>query len=217
MLRPVFYFRSRHPALLARGAFVLIWVSAAIFSALPFISYDLSYKITDAVVLVSWANTVPSLISLAAIMFTAIFVMWVVTIATLIGLRLKKRYKSSITPSCHRRNRNIILIQTRAAIILAIMVGVFSVCMLPTAVSLCIQHKFAVNISNDPKDIFENVIMRDSIDAVLYMVLTSNSLWNFFIYNARDEVFKKQSKILIKKAFCKRSCNQATAASSGAN
>ena len=82
--------------------------------------------------------------------------------------------------------------QIRLLFTLGIMVGTFSLGLLPSVTLVTLQ---IVPRYSSLKSLL--IVLTSSI-----VLVTSNSLWNFFIYNARNKAFRLTSKRLYKKLLC---------------
>ena len=113
--------------------------------------------------------------------------MWILTILTF--LVYKKYFEKRKKVFRTERQKQKLNKETKLLFTLGIMVGVFSICFLFAAIVLII------------------VITFGRVNRSLYIsaavILMSNSLWNFFIYNAREKKFRTLSKKLYEKLlFC---------------
>ena len=121
------------------------------------------------------------------VFMASVTVMWLLTILTfLVYKKYSEKRKKLFTTVRQRQKLNK---ETKLLFTLGIMVGVFSICFLPGAIVLILGIIFGE---------FDCLI---GVSAIV--ISTSNSLWNFFIYSAREKKFRTLSKKLYKKLlFC---------------
>ena len=134
-----------------------------------------------------FTNVYICLIYITVVFMAPVTAMWLLTILTfLVYKKYSEKRKKLFTTERQRQKLNK---ETKLLFTLGIMVGVFNICFLPAAIMSIIVITFGgVNCSL-------------CISAIV--ILTSNSLWNFFIYSAREKKFRKLSKKLYKKLlFC---------------
>ena len=116
-----------------------------------------------------------------------ITILWIFTILTL--CIYKKHSKNQKKLFSTKKQKQKLMKEIRFFFTLGIMVGVFTICFLPAAV-------LAMTVIST-KEYDTSAIICSSI------MITSNSLWNFFIYSAREKEFRTTSKNLYKKLlFC---------------
>ena len=75
--------------------------------------------------------------------------------------------------------------QTRLMFTLGIIVGVFSVCMLPAAIS------FAVALKLEKFQFRDFISDNITVYVVVIFIVTTNSFWNFFIYIAGEILYSE--------------------------
>ena len=139
-------------------------------------------------VLPAMFNNVNIFLIYTTVLFMApVTAMWILTIVTfLVYKKYSEKRKKLFTTERQRQKFNK---ETKLLFTLAIMVGVFSICFLLAAiVSIRVITFGAVN---------------QSLSISAAVILMSNSLWNFFIYSAREKKFRIMSKKFYKKLlFC---------------
>ena len=127
------------------------------------------------------------LIYITVLFMAPVTAMWILTIVTfLVYKKYSEKRKKLFTTVRQRLKSNK---ETKLLFTLGVMVGVFSICFLPAAI---------VSILG---------ITLEGVDCLILIsvtiISTSNSLWNFFIYSAREKKFRTLSKQLYKKLlFC---------------
>ena len=188
--RPLTY-KGKSNIPIAQKICLVLWLIAILLAIAPtgIIYENFSY------VLVYDINVLPVVLNditdyfmyvLSGIMIP-ITILWIFTILTFcVYKRHSKKRKKLFSSNKQKQNltKEIKLVFT-----LGIMVGVFTVCFLPAAVSgMAVISNIEINLS---------VVICSSV------VAKSNSLWNFFIYSAREKKFRTTSKNLYKKLlFC---------------
>ena len=139
-------------------------------------------------VLPAMFNNVNIFLIYTTVVFMApVTAMWILTIVTfLVYKKYSEKRKKLFTTVRQRLKSNK---ETKLLFTLGIMVGVFSICFLLAAiVSILVITFGAVN---------------QSLSISAAVILMSNSLWNFFIYSAREKKFRIMSKNFYKKLlFC---------------
>ena len=177
-----------HSLNLAKKTCFGLWIISILLAISPFgfIDEHFVYEVIDGTFVfpVNRENPRLLLIYVGLIFISPVLTMWIFTILTIVFYKKhsKKRQRIMINKIQKLKTNK----QIRLLFTLSIMVGVFSVCVLPPAViflgkqSNLIGHTSAANVCSA-------------------FFLTSNSLWNFFIYSFRDKRFRKTSKNLYKK------------------
>ena len=202
--RPYFY-RAPRRISFAHLAVEVVWIAAAFFSALPFFITDFHFELSIGGVVISWANSSLTYVIYSIVILLAVIVMWIATIATIIVFKVKTKWKKRKNAHHSLKNNVFTRLEKRAIFTLTIMVGVFTLCLLPIGASLAMPYL----VLADPGKEFVHFIKWSSSNAVFLIALSTNSLWNFFIYNAREKSFRKKSKTLILKLLCvKTNCNE---------
>ena len=111
--------------------------------------------------------------------------MWIFNIMTFFYYKKHNRNRRQIIPT--KSQELHLKRQTRLMITLGIMVGVFSLCVLPAVITF-------VTVFLDENFVEHILSFNPSGPVIIIIILTSNSLWNFFIYSARDRAFRKSAK-----------------------
>ena len=136
---------------------------------------------------VLFTNVTTFLIYIIIVFMAPVTAMWLLKVSTfLVYKKYSEKRKKIFTTKRQRQKLNE---ETKLLFTLGIMVGVFSICLLPAAiVSILVITFGAVN---------------RSLSISVAVILESNSLWDFFIYSAREKKFRTLSKKLYKKLlFC---------------
>ena len=179
----------------AKIACAISWIIAGLFSLLPFFKLTNEFKYG-----VTFTLLVSALRDLGIYVYTVFFipllVVWVVNI--MVYVIIKKH-----TKSFHQNHASVTRdrdddVEKRLASTLRLMVGVFTFNTLPLWIT------FLANIFVYDVDAFlpELVDLKKATDFIIIQVvsillLLGNSLCNFFIYNARNENFRKELKHMI--------------------
>ena len=190
LYRPLKY-NAKATVTIARKICLGLWLISILLAIAP---TGIIYKnfnfmlISNTVVLPVVLNNVMAFYIYAAILIIApIATMWIFTILTFCVYKThsKKQKKRLRT----ERQRLKSLQEIKFFFTLFIMVGAFSICLLPSGISILIV---ITSLKLDPSAAISSIV-----------ILTSNSLWNFFIYSAREKKFRAASKSLYKKLrFC---------------
>ena len=179
----------------------VLWIISIMIAALPLgvLGKKLEYIIFLGGIPMPFLNNS----SLAYLYISCVFVlpvilMWIFTIMTLVFYKkyLKKR-QNIISTNAHKQEMKK---QIRLLFTLGIMVIVFSVCILPIVIS-CFFIFYNTSIERLSSNFWTSRTIVTIILCSLVMC-ASNSLWNFFIYSARDKAFRTSSKNLYKRLLC---------------
>ena len=176
---------------------VILWIISIILAALPLgIIADLfRYSIKDSILSIPGdskffvVNALPYLY-FSCIFLLSIIVMWIFTIMTFVFYKkYSKKRQNLISTETQKQEMKK---QIRFLFTLGIMIGVFSLCLLPLVIIMIL----AFSNSIPSYQIFL------TISSCSMVFGTSNSFWNFFIYNVRDKAFRSTSKRLYGKILC---------------
>ena len=171
----------------AKIATVTIWLSGVVLAIFPLFIADLGYQFVGLIMISSIGTN--AVILYEIVLFVPLVVMWVLIIATFVAARPTVRRN-------HDRQRQIDE-RMRVAGTLGIMIGIFTFSLLPTIVTLSLPHFLSSINFNRPSDLdLCTANLFTSLDIVAAIILTSNSLWNCFIYSARDKKFRHACKQL---------------------
>lgn len=181
----------------ARFAVILIWVLGLLFSTIPLYVRNMRYGVVAAVLISSAGTKV--LILYAVAFIVPLLIMWVLTITTIIIA--KQRSHRISTARSSDNTSSLSEFEMRLMRTLGVMVGVFTLCLLP-AILVLLSGIFLSDIYfNRPLALSQNAVSSyTSAEVVAVIFLTSNSLWNCFIYSARDRSFRDATKRLYGRA-----------------
>lgn len=182
------------PVAVAQKSSLLIWGIATLFSSLPLFVEDLTYR-RITLILVSSAGHAALILYLLALLLPLV-VIWTVTIATLCSFKTHSKLRKTLNSNRgSKKGKKKASLEVRLAATLGIMVGVFTLCVFPVGIVLA-TSLFTPNISVfNPKNLNQSLTIQFlSAEVVVTIILTTNSLWNFFIYSGRDTKFRAATK-----------------------
>ena len=177
---------------IARKTCIGIWIISIILAAIPlgFLDKSLRYGVIFGTIVIplyydpTYLSN-PFLIYASFVFLIPVVTMWIFTIMTFLYYKKHNRNRRQIVSSqlqeLHLKR------QTRLMLTLSIMVGVFSVCVLPAVVAFITVFQV-----ENVVDYFRS--FNPSTSVIVMIILTSNSVWNFFIYSTRDRAFRKSAK-----------------------
>lgn len=190
---------SRHRAKrVATWASLTLWIIGIFFSALPIFIRDLSYGVIASVLILSLKT--PGLIMYAVALLLPLVLMWLATISVYV---MTKRQAASVRNNLNVRrgsgdgDSESSSWEAKLARTLATMVGVFTICLLPSAITVLVPLGIDYIDPNYPRKFdpaANNTFV--SVEFIAILTLMTNSLWNCFIYNARNKEFKRRAKDL---------------------
>ncbi|XP_039272657.2 uncharacterized protein LOC120346932 [Styela clava] len=173
----------------AKTLVVITWIAGCCLGLVPFIFEGVDYSITASWIVLFEGEI--ALIVYSVALCLPLLLMWGTTISTLV---LFKRNKSSSGQCLDDRN----LMKT-----LSIMTGVFSLCLVPSLLLMLCTLLLEGTDIDDPRYFkHKQSMVLISMEAVTGFILTSNNLWNFFIYNSKAE-FRSQVRLLYQRQFQK--------------
>ena len=168
----------------------IIWIVGVVFAALPAYAPSLGYAFVASILISSIGEKVLTIYSIC--FFIPIAIMWILITATFLtarssmkGIRSKKQQMKT---------------EMNLAATLGIMICVFTFCVLPISLVL-ISAVFLphVNIEQQRSFIPSEATKYNLAEMVVVLLFASNSLWNCFIYSAREMNFRSTTKLLYKK------------------
>lgn len=173
-----------------------IWIFAVISSLLPVWIEKVRYGFTYPTLILSDRPISFALYLIGKCL--PLVILWVVTIATYISYKIQTKKRMRMNASV--RNKQEFSQQMRLMSTLGIIVVVFSVCFLP-AIVLVAEHFFEKTSTLHEMYYITRVSTINTFVSLEYsaiFLLLTNSLWNFFIYSYRTEVFRLEMKKMIK-------------------
>ena len=176
----------------ARITVVGIWIVGVLFATFPLYVSNLRYGVVAAILVSPAGREVVILYSV--IFIIPLIVMWFLTIATFVLTKMKS---SEWTTQTREREESQMAMEIKLFRTLGVMVAVFSLCLIPSVLVLLIGLYLPDIYYNNPEVLDEQVASRYvSAEVIAVLLLTSNSLWNCFIYSARDPRFRNASKLM---------------------
>ena len=171
----------------AKIATVTIWLSGVMFGILPLFIDHLGYGFVASIMISSSGSNALALYGV--FLFLPLVMMWVLIIATFVVAR-------STIKRNHDKQKQINE-QMQLARTLGIMIGTFTFSLLPAMVIVLLPHFIYDIYLSRPSDLdLSAANLFTSLEMVAVIILTSNSLWNCFIYSARDKKFRHACKQL---------------------
>ena len=185
-------FNTQSSVSMAQKTCIGIWIVSIILAAIPlgFLEESLRYGIVFGTIVIPLYYDPTYLSNHFFIYASFAFLIPVVTIwifTVMAFLYFKKHNRSSRRMISTKSQEQHLKRQTRLMITLGIMVGVFSLCVLPAVITFVTVFRVE-NIV----EYFQSCNPTSSV--IVMIIITSNSLWNFFIYSARDRAFRKSAK-----------------------
>ncbi|XP_039251399.2 uncharacterized protein LOC120328901 isoform X1 [Styela clava] len=171
---------------------VALWCLSIFFALLPTFVRIIQYDLISSTFI--FPNGITALGLLFVALFLPLIITWVVSYAT---FEMSKKHARNRQKMFSSGSSSIYAIEQRVARTLGIMVGVFTVCILPSVTTIVAGFFLPQTVWGDPNNIdvyTSNVYVSSEYVAVI--LLTSNSLWNFFIYNMRTSGFKEATRKL---------------------
>ena len=172
----------------AKIAVAIVWFNALVSAVFPIVIPDVGNAFVASNIATENGKLVLMYYALSA--FFLFVLMWSSVIATYVVARpnLKNHDKQHQTDDERR------LLGT-----LFIMITVFTLCIVPNALTLIIRI-FLPNINMENPTDFNTVayMQFSSIRLSMALVVFSNSLWNCFIYSIRETIFRRAAKRLYK-------------------
>ncbi|XP_002131825.3 uncharacterized protein LOC100177887 [Ciona intestinalis] len=178
--------------LLAIRATIILWVLSIILGILPlFVGRSLRYGLI-ASTLISTSGTASLYFYVVALAFP-LLVMWILSISTFV---MTVRHNNRTRKLVASKNKTLSSrTEIRMARTLGIMVGVFTLSLLPV-ICVILASLFLVQIYPQRISSFRihDFSIHTSFEFVSAVILVCNSLWNFFIYNGRNDDFRMANK-----------------------
>ena len=173
----------------AKITVVSFWFVGSIFAILPIVIPGVDYTLYTSSFVSKGGS--PFFMVYAIGFYVLVVLMWFLMIATYVAAR----------PSLRRHDRQRQSNDERRLLAtLAIMMTVFTICIVPTSIVIAISvNSPYLNLENPLE--YDPVVSAKLSSAMLLtgLVLVSNSLWNCFIYSIRETSFRRGAKLLYKR------------------
>ena len=193
--RPLSYSKDKAKRY-AKIACVVLWSAAFLFSILPTFISTMRYVLV-ASVLVSIGGDRALILYMIAFVIP-LLIMWIVNGATLHFTRKHARARRHLTVDAKKKTQSI---EVRLAKTLFLMVGAFTASILPAAIVILASLFTPSLYYYFPRQLnAQGAAVYSGFEFATVVILACNSIWNFFIYNARNLEFWRALKIMIKKA-----------------
>ena len=133
-------------------------------------------------------------------------IMWAITVATYVKTAQRMRVSRSISSSVASRGDRTEMMLART---LGLMVGFYTLSLLPSAAMIAVGSLTPGTDMHEPYSFDPVVFSRVYTGKFFaYVCFTLNTVWNFFIYNARNPQFKKASQKLRKRLLVALGCSR---------
>lgn len=172
---------------------IILWVVSVIVCTVPLYHPELRYFLVASILVASGGEK--SLVLLTVAFLLPLLAVWIFTIMTFVTSlkHAKNRSRLSVHNSSTKKNKSSI--EFRLARTLALMVGVFSLCVIPSVIILIMPFVYLqVTFTNTSVLDITAAKHFSSAQYCIVILLMSNSLWNFFIYSGRDKNFLQAAK-----------------------
>nr|XP_039254477.1 uncharacterized protein LOC120331459 [Styela clava] len=191
--RPMSYNR-RKARNIAKRACAILCLAALVFAVLPIFASTMRYALV-ASIFVSYSGK--AVIFLYAItMIIPLVLVWITTVILLVHSRRHTRVRRKICSAI--TDKQITNTERRMVKTLSIMVGAFTASLLPSIIVLLISMFVNSIYYRLPEYLNKtSATIYITSEFVSVVILSTNSLWNFFIYNSRDKDFRKSAKQLL--------------------
>lgn len=172
---------------LAKRISVAIWIVCITLSTIPIVAYPvLRYQQSLMMVLINSHTTRLTLILYGILLLAPLVLMWILNALMIIFTR--RNSKARQVTQGERFNKTI---EFQLAKTLSVMIVIFSMCFLPLLISIVVQSVIgginALQLDNFDQNRFAAI---NSFEYASSLLVMSNSLWNFFIYNVRNREFR---------------------------
>lgn len=193
IFRPLSYNKNaakRH----ARIACVCVWIVAACISSIPYAVPALSYNLNPGLLITSVGSAASILIAISLAL--PLLLVCITNILIFRSAKKHARVRQKLRSSVMKRQGEDNM-EKRLRRVLGLMVGVFTVCLLPVLITSIIAVAFRDVVFSLPERL--NVRAAEAYNSIGFcfgLLLVSNSLWNCLIYSSRGEDFRNAAKSL---------------------
>ena len=193
--RPLSYRKDKAKSF-AKKACVVLWGFGILFAVLPTFVPTLHYSVIASILVASGGQS--ALILYVVAFAIPIILMWAVNIATYHSTKKHAKVRRHLTIDSRKKTESI---EFRLARTLSIMVGVFTLSILPIFLVILPSLFVSSIYYTQPRRFdLQSAIVYGAFEFAAIIILSCNSLWNFFIYNARNLEFRKAVKAMYSRA-----------------
>ena len=178
----------------AKLVVIFMWVVWTVYAAIPiFVPQFGSYEILAGGIMIAVKGEV-SFYACSIGLLLPFFVMWIFTIWVQVSVKSQLKAGKKLVSTKRKRSFSV---KRQLSVTLSIMIGVFSVCILPAVMLIVISEIFPeFNPLNVNRFSIKSAFALGSAELVSSILLVSNSLWNVFIYSIRNKEFRKDASAL---------------------
>jgi len=183
----------------AKRATIVLWIIAIILGLLPlFVSELGNYRILAGGGLFAVNGEAGLVLHLLALGIPFIIV-WILTVSLKVISKRQARLRKKLMSKRQTRESKT---EERLTKTLSIMVGIFTLCVLPAILFIAIP-KALPTIKTENITILAKEPARafKSLEIAATIILASNSLWNCFIYSFRNKEFRRDAAVIYFKIF----------------
>ncbi|CAK8681192.1 unnamed protein product [Clavelina lepadiformis] len=196
--RPLSY-RKDKAKTYARILCFVVWLLGILFSMLPLFTPTLQYSLIASILISSGGRGALVLYVVAFVI--PLVIMWVINIATYQSTKKHAKVRRHLTIDSKRKTQSI---ETRLARTLGLMVGVFTLSIVPVALVILSSLFVGTIYFSQPRRVdVQGALVYNTFEFISIIILSCNSLWNFFIYNGRNLEFRKEVRAVKKSLFDK--------------
>lgn len=171
---------------------------AIVLSILPLFVNAIKYGLISSIFVSSDGTYALALLSVA--IFIPLVVVWVLTLLTYNSSKKHARNRQQLTSMRNDASS----LERRLATTLAIMVGMFSISVVPAFVCMISGFFLTNTLFKNPKNLDTTAaVLYTSFEYVAILLLTTNSAWNVFIYSLRTNQFRLVVKATYKDIYNK--------------
>nr|XP_026690908.1 uncharacterized protein LOC113474367 [Ciona intestinalis] len=168
----------------------VVWLGCSLFGLLPIIVPGVGKYDIISGLLVGFVGSLALVLYGIAIAFP-LLVVWLLVGATWFVAKQHNKKRRKMT-SRRQNNKGR---EQKLNKVLLLMVGAFSVSLLPVFVSILAAELASGIAYSRPESLsLSSALAFTSFELVASIILMLNSLWNFLIYSARNEDFRKEAK-----------------------
>ena len=177
--RPIFYVNFVTIKITLK--FVIgVWLIVGFISLLPIFINSIPYRFCSPFLIISDGPSMRYFYLIGLCL--PLVIMWFVTVATLIFYKIHMKTHRYLRNN--RKYKEYLKQESRLTFTLGIMVGVFSLCVLPAIIYIILHF----SVSHGPIKMFWlNSVTSFGYFAIICML--TNSLWNFYVYSIRNKLF----------------------------